>query len=116
MLPKFAVRYRGRSLTTRFDADSEDRNDEVFSVQHRREVNGEYWFGVVRRVYSARMGPQTYRVLYDGDRTHMKSAGEHLEPEANAVRIIFVVRVLMYVEHWLPRRVDMGSTSNTATL
>jgi hypothetical protein len=120
MPPKFAVGDRVRCLATQFDAGSEDRNGDVFSVRQRALGLGEFCFGSVKWVYSSRRGEQSYRVLYDGDSTQMQSMQPHLEPEGcdadaeydgdpmqmqstesnmselggNLVTIIFVVRVL----------------------
>ena len=107
---------------TRFDAGSEDRNGEVFSVRQRRLGHGEYCFGTVKLVYSSRRGEQKYRVLWDGDATQMQSGETHLEPEGevngpaadvhehddadtpaaeydlggNSVTTIFVMRIVAY--------------------
>ena len=118
MPPKFKVSDRVRCLATRFDAGSEDRNGDVFSVRHMRLGHGEYCFGTVKGVLSSRRGEQKYRVLWDGDATQLQSSETHLEPEGevdrpaavvreednvcgnmselggNSVTIIFVVRVL----------------------
>ena len=82
MPPKFAVGYRVRCLATRFDAGSVDRNGDVFSVRQRALGHGEYCFGSVKWVYSARgRAEQSYGVLYGGDATQMRSVELHLEPE-----------------------------------
>ena len=108
MPPKFKVSDRVRCLATRFDAGSEDRNGDVFSVRQRRLGHGEYCFGTVKWVHSSKRGEQKYRVLWDGDATLLQSGETHLEPEVdidnvcgnmselggNSATTIFVVRVL----------------------
>ena len=82
MPPLFSIGDRVRCLATRFNEAEPDHNGQFFADRHRAAGNGEYCFGTVKWVYSQRgRNPQQYRVLYDGDRTQLRSAETHLEPE-----------------------------------
>jgi hypothetical protein len=82
MAPAHGVGDKVRCESHRFNEPEADRNGLFFADRHRALGHGEYCFGIVKHAYSSRnAGPQMYRMLYDGDRTQMKSAEEHLTPD-----------------------------------
>jgi len=76
----FAKGDRIRTKATNFDGGAEE-DGEPFSVTHAAQGNGMWVNGIIKYVFPKKGKEQTYKALFDGDKTVTKTWHSHIEAE-----------------------------------